>query len=337
MAITTGQWLGRWLACRTSPASSTVRGYAAHVRLYLQPHLGPIQLAELTTAHVQAMFTAIIRQHQATGHPVTPATLARIRATLRAALNTAIRHGLITGNPARHVELLPARRPHAVVWTVSGYVFTGLGGDPLAPDRLTRHFRALTAAAGLPPIRLHDLRHGAATLALAAGVELKVVQDMMGHASIVLTADTYVKVIGPARSRPHRRRASRQPHPQGPGAQAPAQREPTRNARLLDGRQASAESPSTRKGHLNNGQPAGQLTPGRTVGHARRASRRGMGDRSTTASRRTGILWTQSGHSVASAKINDHGITWHNPRSERVRRQGLEPRTRGLRVRCSAS
>ena len=66
-AITTGQWLGRWLACRTSPASSTVRGYAAHVRLYLQPHLGPIQLAELTTAHVQAMFTAIIRQHQATG------------------------------------------------------------------------------------------------------------------------------------------------------------------------------------------------------------------------------------------------------------------------------
>jgi hypothetical protein len=107
------------LACRTSPASSTVRGYAAHVRLYLAPHLGPILLAELTTAHVQAMFTAIIRQHQATGHPVTPATLARIRATLRAALNAAIRHGLITGNPARHVELPPARRPHAVVWTAN--------------------------------------------------------------------------------------------------------------------------------------------------------------------------------------------------------------------------
>jgi len=118
-ALTTGQWLGRWLACRTSPASSTVRGYAGHVRLYLQPHLGPILLAELTTAHVQAMFTAIIRQHQATGHPVTPATLARIRATLRAALNTAIRHGLITTNPARYVELPAARRPHAVVWTAS--------------------------------------------------------------------------------------------------------------------------------------------------------------------------------------------------------------------------
>jgi hypothetical protein len=42
---------------------------------------------------------------------------------------------------------------------------------------------------------LHDLRHGAATLALAAGVELKVVQDMMGHSGIVLTADTYTSVL----------------------------------------------------------------------------------------------------------------------------------------------
>jgi integrase len=54
----------------------------------------------------------------------------------------------------------------------SGYVFTGLRGDPLAPDRLTRTFRRLTVEAGMPPIRLHDLRHGAATLALSAGVDL---------------------------------------------------------------------------------------------------------------------------------------------------------------------
>ena len=50
-------------------------------------------------------------------------------------------------------------------------------------------------SAGLPPIRLHDLRHGAASLALAAGADLKVVQDMLGHASIVLTADTYTSVL----------------------------------------------------------------------------------------------------------------------------------------------
>ena len=77
----------------------------------------------------------------------------------------------------------------------SGYVFTCLNGDPMAPDRLTRTFKKLTALARLPPIRLDDLRHGAASLALSAGVELKVVQEMLGHSSIVLTADTYTSVL----------------------------------------------------------------------------------------------------------------------------------------------
>jgi integrase len=77
----------------------------------------------------------------------------------------------------------------------SGFVFTNLNGDPMAPDRLTRMFKKLAAEAGLPPVRLHDLRHGAATLALAAGVDLRVVQDMLGHSSIVLTADTYTSVL----------------------------------------------------------------------------------------------------------------------------------------------
>jgi integrase len=80
-------------------------------------------------------------------------------------------------------------------YRASGFVFTNLNGDPMAPDRLTRTFRKLTAQAGLPPVRLHDLRHGAATLALAAGVDLRVVQDMLGHSSIVLTADTYTSVL----------------------------------------------------------------------------------------------------------------------------------------------
>jgi integrase len=75
----------------------------------------------------------------------------------------------------------------------SGFVFTNLNGDPMAPDRLSRTFRRLSEEAGLPPIRLHDLRHGAATR--SAGVDLRVVQEMLGHSSIVLTADTYVSVL----------------------------------------------------------------------------------------------------------------------------------------------
>lgn len=84
---------------------------------------------------------------------------------------------------------------HDRVWDRGGYVFTAVGGGVLAPERLSRLFRKLNTASGLPPVRLHDLRHGAATLALAAGVELKVVQAMLGHASIVLTADTYSSVL----------------------------------------------------------------------------------------------------------------------------------------------
>jgi integrase len=77
----------------------------------------PRTCAELSAAHVQAMFTAITRQHLAAGSPVTAATLHRIRATLRAALNAAIRAGLIAGNPASTAELPRTRRPRAVVWT----------------------------------------------------------------------------------------------------------------------------------------------------------------------------------------------------------------------------
>ncbi len=63
------------------------------------------------------------------------------------------------------------------------------------PDYLTRWFAILVARSGLPPVRLHDLRHGAATLAHTAGADLKTVQEQLGHTSIVLTADTYTSVL----------------------------------------------------------------------------------------------------------------------------------------------
>ena len=76
---------------------------------------GRILLADLTAQQVQALFTAIARQHQAEGHPVTAATLARVRATLRAALHAAIRARLISANAASRAELPAARRPRPVV------------------------------------------------------------------------------------------------------------------------------------------------------------------------------------------------------------------------------
>ncbi|GIJ52330.1 hypothetical protein Val02_92160 [Virgisporangium aliadipatigenens] len=81
------------------------------------------------------------------------------------------------------------------VWHDTGYVFTGPDGSPLHPAYLTHRFTELVIASGLPPVRLHDLRHGAAALALTAGVDLKVIQDQVGHATIVTTADTYTSVL----------------------------------------------------------------------------------------------------------------------------------------------
>jgi integrase len=68
-------------------------------------------------------------------------------------------------------------------------------GQALHPDFVSRHFARMVANSALPPIRLHDLRHGAATLALAGGAALKVVQEMLGHSSITITADTYTSVL----------------------------------------------------------------------------------------------------------------------------------------------
>jgi integrase len=115
--LSTGEWLARWLASRVSLRTSTSRSYAAHVRGYLVPYLGGIPLAALTAGDVQAMFTAIVRDESALGRPVSAATLHRIHATLRAALNGAVRAGLIAVNPGRFPELPRAARPRAQVWT----------------------------------------------------------------------------------------------------------------------------------------------------------------------------------------------------------------------------
>ncbi|WP_018640747.1 site-specific integrase [Parafrankia elaeagni] len=87
------------------------------------------------------------------------------------------------------------RLSHGEHWIDNGLVFTEPNGAPLIPDDVTSHFKELVTAAGLPPVRLHDLRHGAATLALAAGADIKTVQELLGHASIAITADTYAHIL----------------------------------------------------------------------------------------------------------------------------------------------
>jgi integrase len=80
-------------------------------------------------------------------------------------------------------------------WTDAGLVFTREDGRPLHPREVTRAFTRHVLAAELPIIRLHDLRHTHATLALAAGVHPKIVQERLGHANIAITLDTYSHAV----------------------------------------------------------------------------------------------------------------------------------------------
>jgi integrase len=72
----------------------------------------------------------------------------------------------------------------------NGLVFCREDGSAIWPRSFSRMFDRHVEKAGLPPIRLHDLRHTHATLALASGVHPKVVQERLGHASIGITLNT---------------------------------------------------------------------------------------------------------------------------------------------------
>lgn len=140
--------------------------------------------------------------------------LGRARVAVRRSLVT-VGHEVVVSEPKtakgrRSVALDPATvatlkawRKHQMAerlawgpaWTDSGQVFTLEDGRPLHPREVTRAFSRLVLAAGVPIIRLHDLRHTHATLALAAGVHPKVIQERLGHANIAITLDTYSHTV----------------------------------------------------------------------------------------------------------------------------------------------
>ena len=361
---TIGEWLEEWLAAKKGLRPGTVRGYASHIRLYFQPHIGYISIDRLRVADVASVFEAIeelneaITEARTSSDPrrraqvkgrrlVGTATRQRIRATLRSAISTYMKQhqGMLPANVASLVELPAGDRPKPLVWTgervrawqhdfdarlagareranggrvsplgiwvstlrpspvmvwtpaqtqvflaraarhrlyamwrliasrglrrgegcglrrtdtdlhgavtsirwqitqlgwqttqgapksdagerqvaldadtitdlrahrqrqlkekedagdtwtESGFEFTNPDGTPLHPAAVTDMFEQIAYLAGLPPIRLHDLGHGAATLLLAAGHDMKVVQDTLGLSSITIAADTYTSVL----------------------------------------------------------------------------------------------------------------------------------------------
>jgi integrase len=355
--VTVGEYLNGWINGRTID-EKTIKTYRSHITGYLAPHLGHLELARLTGAHIEAMFTAIdarnadIVQARASDDPrvrasvrgkrtVGAATKHRIKATLRKALNDAIRKDrLLEFNAATHVELPSGTRPKARVWTdgavktwektgqcpspvmvwtptqagrfldyveehdpnfypiaalvlrrgprrgeVAGlrtdqvdladgivtithqiavhdnnelvykevktrngdrifaidaltiadftayktlrakqklaagaqwpttvrlrdpnsdtartYIhvdpfFRQANGQPWHPDTISDRWERLARKAGLPPVGIHDGRHGAATYVKAAGGDLHDIKELLGHANITITSDTYTSLL----------------------------------------------------------------------------------------------------------------------------------------------
>ena len=76
-------------------------------------------------------------------------------------------------------------------WREGDWVFATETGGALNPNNVSRDFRRLRDAAGLPPLPFHALRHSAVSVQLAAGVPLEIVSKKIGHKRVGLTADTY--------------------------------------------------------------------------------------------------------------------------------------------------
>jgi integrase len=82
------------------------------------------------------------------------------------------------------------------LWQENGLIFASETGEPLERRNVTKYkFWPLLKRAGLPQVRFHDLRHTCATLLLTQNVNPKVVSEMLGHATIAITLDTYSHVL----------------------------------------------------------------------------------------------------------------------------------------------
>lgn len=291
---TVAQWLETYLREVAAPSlrPGTLDGYRNHIRQHLVPALGHYRLDKLRASHVAEFYRVKLQT-------MAPASVRRLHAVLRRALNVAVRWQVIPANPVAVVdppplkqaevkpfsreearEFMAAVRGHRLEarwllgivcglrqgealglrwddldlnagvlrvrqalqyrpggglvfvlpktarsrrsvplgsfmvsvlgehakrqaeeraaagdrWVDSGLVFTTRIGTPISPRNDYRAFRALLGRSGLRQVRLHDLRHTAASLMLAQGVSARVIMETLGHSQISVTMDLYSHV-----------------------------------------------------------------------------------------------------------------------------------------------
>ncbi|MFC8863112.1 tyrosine-type recombinase/integrase [[Kitasatospora] papulosa] len=139
------------------------------------------------------------------------------------------------------------REKWGTAWVETGHVFTQEDGSWLHPGKVTDLFERLVAASSLPPIRLHDLRHGAATLMLAAGIDIKIVSDTLGHSDTRITRDIYQSVL------PHVGRSAAEATAKLVPLQRKAEAEAEKTAR-----KAAKKEKAKKAGRAKGGKPSGK-------------------------------------------------------------------------------
>ena len=173
-------------------------GYPSNVskhRSYAERAHEPYRLAVLFLAYTGVRFgeMAALRAGRI--------DLLRRRAVIAESVTVVQGRGLVWGTPKTHQRrevplprfLVEQLAPHLARQAPDDLVFTGVRrGSPLRAAIFRRgHFDAAATAIGIPGLHPHELRHTAASLAIAAGADVKVVQQMLGHASATMTMDTY--------------------------------------------------------------------------------------------------------------------------------------------------
>jgi integrase len=96
---------------------------------------------------------------------------------------------------SHRVRQLEQRLAAGSRWSESDLVFTNRNGKPLDRANVRKQFHSLLESANLPKIRIHDLRHTAATLLLLQGVNPRTVMELLGHSDVTMTLNTYSHVL----------------------------------------------------------------------------------------------------------------------------------------------
>lgn len=114
--------------------------------------------------------------------------------TKQSTATVAMPEGLVTVLRRHRARQQEERLALGADWPGTDLVFTSTTGTPLEPRNVTRIWHSVRTEAGLPDLRLHDLRHSCATILTALGVHPRVVMETLRHSQISITMNTYSHV-----------------------------------------------------------------------------------------------------------------------------------------------